>query len=70
MLGDWYEEESDYSQPFAVGIGRAAIIANTLRDGYLQCAAEAVTVELAGPGRQRAIIGRVTADQLDRAACR
>jgi hypothetical protein len=70
MPGDRYEEESDYRQQFAVDIGRAAIIADTLRDGYLQCTADAVTAELARPAPERAVMRRGAADQFDRAACR
>ncbi len=64
-------EEFDYSQPFVVDIGRAAVIAEALREfGYAQCTADAVTAELARPERERGMIGRFAADALERARWR
>jgi hypothetical protein len=61
----------DYSQPFEVDIGRAAVIAEWLRDnGYSHCTADVVTAELASPGQKRSFIGRFAADQLARAGWR
>ncbi len=61
----------DYSQPFEVDIGRAAVIAERLRDnGYPCCTADVVTAELASPGQERSFIGRFAADQLGRAGWR
>jgi hypothetical protein len=58
----------DFSRPFEVDIGRAAVIAEALREyGYPQCTAEMVTAELATPDDDRSIIGRFAADQLARA---
>jgi hypothetical protein len=58
----------DFSRPFEVDIGRAAVIAEALREyGYPQCTAEMVTAELAKPKDERNIIGRFAADQLARA---
>ena len=60
--------EFDFSRPFEVDIGRAAVIAEALREyGYAQCTAETVTAELARPDDERSIIGRFAADQLARA---
>ena len=62
------EAEFDFSQPFEVDIGRAAVIAEWLREnGYPRCTADVVTAELAKPEKKRSIIGRFAADQLDRA---
>jgi hypothetical protein len=64
---DLAEERFDYSQPFEVDLGRAAVIAEALRDcGYPECTAEVVTAELARPGDERSSIGRFAADALDR----
>jgi hypothetical protein len=61
----------DYSQPFEVDIGRAAVIAEWLRDnGYPRCTADVVTAELASPGQERSFIGRFAADQLGRSGWR
>jgi hypothetical protein len=58
----------DFSRPFEVDIGRAAVIAEALREyGYPLCTAETVTAELARPDDDRSIIGRFAADQLARA---
>jgi hypothetical protein len=64
-------EEFDFGQPFEVDLGRAAVIAEALREcGFPLCTAEVVTAELARPGRERGIIGRFAADQLHRAGWR
>jgi hypothetical protein len=61
------EERFDYGQPFEVDLGRAAVIAEALRDcGYPECTAEVVTAELARPGDERRSIGRFAADALER----
>jgi hypothetical protein len=58
----------DFSRPFEVDIGRAAVIAEALREyGYPECTADMVTAELARPNDERSIIGRFAADQLARA---
>jgi hypothetical protein len=65
------DEDFDYSQPFEVDLGRAAVIAEGLREsGYPRCTADVVTEELAKPERERSIIGRFSADQLKRAGWR
>jgi hypothetical protein len=65
------EEEFDFGQPFEVDIGRAAIIAEGLREyGFPLCTAAVVTAELARPADQRGVIGRFAADQLQRAGWR
>jgi predicted nucleic acid-binding protein len=65
------EEEFDYSLPFEVDIGRAAVIAEGLREsGYPRCTADIVIAELAKPERERSIIGRFAADQLEKAGWR
>ena len=64
---DLAEERFDYGQPFEVDLGRAAVIAEVLRDcGYPECTAEVVMAELARPGDERSNIGRFAADALDR----
>lgn len=61
------EEEFDFSQPFEIDLGRAAVIAEALREsGYPDCTAEAVTAELARPAGERGIIGRLATDALAR----
>jgi hypothetical protein len=66
-----WEEDFDYGQPFEVDIGRAAVIAEALREyGYPRCTADAVTAELAKPDSERAVIGRFAADALERAGWR
>jgi hypothetical protein len=61
------EEEFDFSQPFEVDLGRAAVIAEALREcGFPLCTADVVTAELARPGRERGSIGRFAADALQR----
>lgn len=65
------EEEFDYSQPFEVDLGRAAVIAEGLREsGYPHCTADVVIAELARPEGERDVIGRFAADQLRRAGWR
>jgi hypothetical protein len=65
------EEDFDYGRPFEVDLGRAAVIAEGLREsGYPHCTADVVTAELARPERERGIIGRFAADQLQRAGWR
>lgn len=60
-------EEFDFGQPFRVDLGRAAVIAEALREcGYPGRTAEMVTAELARPGRERGVIGRLAADALAR----
>ena len=69
--GDLPGEEFDFGQPFEVDLGRAAVIAEALREsGYPLCTADVVTAELARPQSQRGIIGRFAADQLERAGWR
>jgi hypothetical protein len=64
---DLPEERFDYGQPFGVDLGRAAVIAEALRDcGYPACTAEVVTAALGRPGDERRSIGRFAADVLDR----
>ena len=63
--------EFDFSWPFLVDVGRAAVIAEYLREsGYPRCTADVVTEELAKPGRERGSVGRFAADQLKRAGWR
>jgi hypothetical protein len=65
------EETFDYRQPFEVDIGRAALIAEALREsGFPRCTADVVTAELAKPEHQRGTIGRFAASQLKRAGWR
>jgi hypothetical protein len=60
--------EFDFSRPFLVDIGRAAVIAEYLREsGYPRCTADVVTEELAKPGRERSSVGHFAADQLKKA---
>ena len=71
MTGDLPKEDFDYSEPFEVDIGRAAVIAEALREhGYPQCTADVVTAELARPERERGIVGRFAADALQKARWR
>ena len=61
------EEEFDFSQPLEIDLGRAAVIAEALREsGYPDCTAEAVTAELARPAGERGITGRLATDALAR----
>jgi hypothetical protein len=65
------EPDFDYERPLLIDIGRAAVIAEALREcGYPRCTADAVVMELARPQRERSIIGRFAADQLARAGWR
>src|SRR6266699_2266269 len=69
--GDLPEEEFDFSQPFEVDLGRAAVIAEGLREsGFPLCTADVVISELARSGGERGVIGRFAADQLERAGWR
>jgi hypothetical protein len=71
LAGDLPEEEFDFSQPFEVDLGRAAVIAEGLREsGFPLCTADVVISELARPGSERGVIGRFAADQLERAGWR
>ena len=64
-------EDFDYSQPFEVDIGRAAVIAEALREyGYPRCTADVVTAELAKPESERSMVGRFAADALEKAGWR
>jgi hypothetical protein len=70
-VGSAEEGEFDFSRPFLVDIGRAAVIAEYLREfGYPRCTAEVVTEELAKPERERSSVGRFAADLLQRAGWR
>jgi len=65
------EEEFNYRLPFELDLGRAAIIAEALREyGYQLCTADTVTAELARPDSERTDIGRFAADALARAGWR
>lgn len=65
------EQDFDYGRPFLLDIGRAAVIAEALREcGYPHCTADVVAAELARPQRERSIIGRFAAEQLARARWR
>ena len=69
--GDSPGEKFDFGRPFEVDLGRAALIAEALREsGYPLCTADVVTAELARPARERGVIGRFAADQLERAGWR
>jgi hypothetical protein len=71
MATDLPGEEFDYRQPFEVDLGRAAVIAEGLREsGYPECTADVVTAELARPQGERGVIGRFAADQLEKAGWR
>jgi hypothetical protein len=64
-------EEFNYRQPFELDLGRAAIIAEALREyGYQGCTADTVTEELARPDSERTDVGRFAADALARAGWR
>ncbi len=64
-------QEFDYSQPFELDLGRAAVIAEVLREfGYRPCTADMVTAELARPDGERSSIGRFAADALARVGWR
>jgi hypothetical protein len=65
------EKEFDFGRPFLVDIGRAAVIAEWLREsGYPTCTADVVIAELARPGRERTTIGRFAAGLLETAGWR
>jgi hypothetical protein len=65
------EGKFDFGRPFLVDIGRAAVIADWLREsGYPHCTADVVTAELARPGRERSAIGRLAAGVLETAGWR
>jgi hypothetical protein len=70
-VGPAEEGEFDFSRPFLVDIGRAAVIAEYLREsGCPRCTADVVTEELAKPERERSSVGYFAADQLKRAGWR
>jgi hypothetical protein len=70
-VGPADQAEFDFTRPFLVDIGRAAVIAEYLREsGYPRCTADVVTEELAKPERERGSIGHFAADQLKRAGWR
>jgi hypothetical protein len=63
--------EFDFARPFEIDLGRAAVIAEVLREcGYASCTADTVTAELARPDDQRTVIGRFAASALARAGWR
>ena len=69
--GEPAEREFDFAAPFEVDLGRAAVIAEVLREyGYRPCTADIVTAELARPDGERTSIGRFAADALERAGWR
>jgi hypothetical protein len=71
MTSDSAGKEFDYSQPFETDIGRAAVIAEALREyGYPHCTADDVTAELARPEPKRGMVGRFAADALEKAGWR
>ena len=58
-------EPFDCSQPIRIDLGRAAVIAEQLRQsGYPSCFADEVTAELAKPEPERSLIGKVAAEIL------
>jgi hypothetical protein len=68
---DLLDAEFDFRQPFEVDLGRAAVIAEWLREsGFPFFTADVVTAELARPERERGIIGRFAGHQLERAGWR
>jgi hypothetical protein len=70
-IGPTDEGEFDFSRPFLLDIGRAAVIAEYLREsGYPRCTADLVAEELAKPERERSSIGHFATDQLNRAGWR
>jgi hypothetical protein len=65
------EGKFDFGRPFLVDVGRAAVIADWLREsGYPCCTADVVIGELARPGRDRGAIGRLAAGLLETAGWR
>ncbi len=68
---DRADREFDFTRPFQIDLGRAAVIAEALREcGYALCTADTVTAELARPDDQRTVIGRFAASALERAGWR
>lgn len=65
------KKQFDYSQPFCIDIGRAAVIAEELRKrGYSSCFADEVTAELGRPETERSTIGLLAAELLESAGWR
>jgi hypothetical protein len=65
------EQNFDYERPLLIDSGRAAVIAEALREcGYPRCTADIVVMELTKPQRDRSTIGRFAAEQLARARWR
>jgi hypothetical protein len=65
------KKQFDYSQPFCIDIGRAAVIAEELRKrGYSRCFADEVTAELGRPEPERGTIGLLAAELLESAGWR
>jgi hypothetical protein len=65
------EQGFDFNRPFMIDLGRAALIAEVLREnGYPLCTADTVAAELARPARDRTDIGRFAADALAKAGWR
>jgi hypothetical protein len=59
------DREFDFARPFQIDLGRAAVIAEVLREcGYAPCTADTVTAELAKPGDQHTVIGQFAASAL------
>jgi hypothetical protein len=69
--GDRAAGDFDFARPFEIDLGRAAVIAEVLREcGYASCTADTVIAELAMPGDQRSVIGQFAASALARAGWR
>ena len=69
--GDRAAGEFDFTRPFEIDLGRAAVIAEVLREcGYASCTADTVIAELAMPDDQRSVIGQFAASALARAGWR
>lgn len=64
------EQGFDYARPFLIDLGRAALIAEVLRESGLSCTADTVADELAQPDRYRSGIGRFAAEALAQAGWR
>jgi hypothetical protein len=63
--------EFDFSLPFEVGLGRASLIAEILRDeGYAYCVASDVLLEFAKPGPERSYLGLVATSLIKRSGWR
>jgi hypothetical protein len=60
----------DFARPFLIDLGRAALIAEVLRESGVFCTADMVADELAQPDRYRTGIGRFAADALAQAGWR